>query len=433
VKSLTDLVINKTNNLSGTVKAPSSKSYTHRAIIAAALSEGQSKISDPLICDDTLATIEACRMLGAKITRTAKTLQIIGRAKPSTPTDVVNCRDSASTMRFLAPICALADGISVLTGDESLRGRPMEPALAALRQLGVQCYSVNRDGRPPLVVFGGGIAGGKASVRGDVSSQFVSGLLLAAPLAKKGTNVILSTPLESKPYVALTLEVLKKHQIKVEVQPNYQRFYVVGGQRYVAYDHTIEGDYSSAAFLLAAAALTSSHVRVENLKKDSIQGDRVIIDLLQEIGVQISADGSIVEINGVNERLKPVEVNLSDNPDLIPLMAVVACFASGESVIRGVGRLQFKESDRAAALLSEFAKLGAKVQAANQAIKVMEVEKLRGAELNSHGDHRIAMACIVAALRAEGTTVVHDVECINKSYPDFIKDLTSLGGNVVEQ
>jgi 3-phosphoshikimate 1-carboxyvinyltransferase len=433
VKGLTDLVVKRTDKLSGTIKAPSSKSYTHRAIIAAALSENQSKINSPLICDDTLATIDACRMLGAEITQTEKRLQIVSRAKPSTPMDVINCRDSASTMRFLTPICALTDGISVLTGGGSLRRRPMEPVLTALSQLGVQCYSVNRDGRPPLVVFGGGIDGGKASVRGDLSSQFVSGLLLAAPMAKKDTDIVLSTPLESKPYVSITLDVLKKHGIKVEVQPDYQRFHVPSSQKYTAHDHEIEGDYSSAAFPLAAAALTSSHVKIENLLKDSIQGDRVIIDLLQEMGIQISTDGSTVEINGLNEKLKPVDVSLSDNPDLIPVIAVLACFASGQSVIRNVGRLRFKESDRVAALLSELTKMGAKVRAANQTIQVTGVEKLYGAELNSHGDHRIAMACIVAALKSEGAAAVHGVECINKSYPDFIKDLTFLGGKIVER
>jgi 3-phosphoshikimate 1-carboxyvinyltransferase len=385
------------------------------------------------MCDDTLATIDACRILGIEIIQTEKRLQIVGGANLSTPMDVINCRDSASTMRFLAPVCALTNGISVLTGNESLCRRPMEPALTALRQLGVQCCSINRDGRPPLVVFGGGIDGGKASVRGGVSSQFVSGLLLAAPMAKKDTDIVLSTPLESKPYVSITLDVLKKHGIKVKVQPDYQGFHVPSNQKYMAYDHEIEGDYSSASFLMAAAALTSSHVKIENLLENSIQGDRLIIDLLRKMGVQISTNKSTVEINGLNEKPKPVDVNLGDNPDLIPVVAVLACFASGQSVIRSVGRLRFKESDRVAALLSELTKMGASIQAANQTIQVTGIEKLHGAKLDSHGDHRIAMACIVAALKSEEATVVHSVECINKSYPDFIKDLTILGGKVIER
>jgi len=431
---LTDLIVKETANLSGTVRAPPSKSLTHRALIAAALSEGRSEIREPLICDDTLATIHACRMLGTEIARIEEdAFEVHGRGKPLTPRDVIDCRDSGSTMRFLTPVCALAEGISVLTGGESLRSRPMQPILKALRQLGVECYSSLPDGHPPIIVFGGGIEGGETSMRGDVSSQFVSGLLFAAPMARSDTDILVSTPLESKPYVRITVDTLREHGVAVEVQQDCSRFHLPSGQTYSPSDHAIEGDYSSAAFLLAAAAITNSHLRVNNLKPNSSQADQVIVGLLEKMGVQIGVGRGFVEVRGVEDDLRPVDVDLRDSPDLVPVCAVLSSIALGESVIRGVERLRFKESDRISALSQELTKLGAKVTALDGALKIEGRRRLRGAELNAQGDHRIAMACVVAALKAEGTTMIHGAECISKSYPDFVRDIMLLGGQVFEQ
>jgi len=432
---LTDIIVNETSFLEGTVKAPPSKSFTHRAFIAAMLSPGLSVIKDPLICDDTLATLDACRMLGAKITRRKEigVFEIHGRSKPLTPEDIINCRDSASTIRFLTPICALAEGISVLTGGDSLRRRPMSPLLDAMRQLGIQCYSTRGDGCPPVVVFGGGIKGGKTSIRGDVSSQFISGLLFATPMAQEDTDIEVSTALESKPYVEITMSILRSHGIKVEADPDFRSFHVPSGQRYTPTNHMIEGDYSSAAFLLAAAAITNSKVKVTNLKENSLQGDRFIIDLLKRIGVKIRVEKNLVEVEGSKTHLQPFNVELRDNPDLVPICVALACFVDDRSVIRGVKRLRFKESDRVAALLGEFTKMGVKVRVVKDAIEVESDGKPHGAELSSHDDHRIAMACIVSALGAEGKSIIRGVECINKSYPNFLKDIASLGAKIVER
>ena len=432
--NMTDLIIKQAKSLNGTVKAPPSKSFTHRAMIAALLSEGRSTIKNALFCDDTLATIESCHLLGARIVQNKQgILKIDGHSKPSTPDDVINCRDSASTMRFLTPVCALAEGISVLTGGESLRQRPMEPVLTALMQLGVLCYSAKGDGHPPLVVFGGGIAGGEAFLRGDVSSQFISGLLFATPLGKKDTDIVMLTSLESKPYVEMTLDILKKHGLTFEVQPDYNRFHVPCQQTYSPSNHTIEGDFSSAAFLMAAAAVTNSNVRILNLRSDSVQGDRAIVNLLKEMGVQIKVGKGFIEVQGAKNELKPININLKDKPDLIPVMAIVSCFASGKSLIHGVKRLRFKESDRETTLLGELTKMGAKIKSTKDTIEVNGIKSLQGAELDSHGDHRIAMACIVAGLKASGTTIVKGVECINKSYPNFVSDIVSLGAEVDER
>ncbi len=429
-----DLIVNGKALLSGTVKAPPSKAHTHRAVIAASLSDGLSHVKNALLCDDTIATIEACRMLGAEIKETeGGVLSIHGIPKPHTPEDMINCGDSGSTMRFLVPICSLADGISVLTGGESLRGRPMAPLIDALGQLGVRCYSTRMDGCSPIVVFGGGIRGGKASIRGDISSQFVSGLLFASPMAQSETEIVLSTPLESKPYVEMTVGILQKHGVEVETQQGYAGFHVPCGQQYAPFNHDIEGDYSSAAFLLGAAAATNSCIGVEHLSADTAQGDREIVAILSKMNVLVEMSGDSVAIRGVEHGLKAIEVDLRDHPDLVPICAVLSCLAEGESKIMGVERLRFKESDRIDALTSELTKMGARIKATDGCLRVLGGRKLHGAEMDSHGDHRIAMACAVAALAASGKSVIRGIECINKSYPNFVRDIGQLGGNVVEQ
>lgn len=434
MRDLTDLIIRGGVCLRGSVRAPPSKAHTHRAIIASALSEGTSMIYNPLICDDTLATINGCRMLGAEISEESDgALRVLGVSKPKTPEDIIDCGESGSTIRFITPVCALADGISVLTGGRSLRRRPMGPLLDALSQLGVRCYSTRMDGCPPIVVFGGGIRGGRANIRGDVSSQFISGLLFATPMAENDTDIILTTPLESKPYVDITLDVLRRHKIEVEVTGDGGVFHIPCGQIYRRHDHHIEGDYSSAAFLMAAAAITNSHIRVGSLLRGSLQGDRVIVRLLHDFGAHIHVGEDFVEVLGVDGSLRPLDVDMRDNPDLVPVCAVLACMADGESVLRGVGRLRFKESDRIAALLSELSKMGAEIRFLEDNLVIRGGVVLRGAEIDPHGDHRIAMACAVAALRAEGETIIHDAECINKSYPNFVRDIRLLGADVVER
>jgi len=428
------LIVRKTEGLKGTVEAPPSKAYTHRAVIAASLSDGESRIRRPLFCEDTLATIEACKMLGAKIDMDAdeKALRVIGAPKPATPPDVINCRNSGSTIRFVTPICALAEGISILTGGESLRRRPMGPLLKALRSLGVQCYSARRDGYPPVIVFGGGIRGGDTSIRGDVSSQFISGLIFATPKAERETRITLTSPLESKPYVEMTINIVRRHGVEVSVQEDYRHLMVPPKQEYKPSDHMIEGDYSSASFILAAAAITDSKVRVENLPAETLQGDRLIVDILRRMNVRVNVGENYVEVMGVKGALEAITVDLRDNPDLVPVCAALAASARGRTVIKGVRRLRFKESDRLVSISSEMAKLGAKVKVEDDRLEVVGGE-LHGAEIDPRNDHRIAMACAVAALRAEGETRILGIECINKSYPNFVRDIQFLGGDLSEQ
>ncbi len=304
----------------------------------------------------------------------------------------------------------------------------MEPLLTVLRQLGVRCHSARDDGRPPVIVFGGGIKGGEASIRGDVSSQFISGLLFASPKARSDTEIALTTKLESKPYVEMTLDVLGHHGVKAEASDDFRRFSVPAKQAYKPFNHVVPGDYSSAAFLLAAAAVTNSHVKVTNLQRETLQGDRMIVKILDEMGVQLDVGGDYVEVRGVKQKLKRIEVDVRDTPDLAPVCAVLACLSHGKSVINGARRLRLKESDRIVSISEELRKMGGKIEEAEDKLMIEGTGKLQGAELNSHNDHRIAMACAVAALRAEGTTLIHGIECVKKSYPNFVEDLRSLGG-----
>ncbi len=424
------VIIRKSSSLSGVVEAPSSKAYTHRAVIAASLSNGKSRIRRPLVCDDTEATANAVRAYGAKVEEMEAEWIVCGTSNLETTKDVIDCGESAATMRFITPITAHCSGITRLTGGESLRKRPMEPLLVALRQLGVVCYSLNGSGRPPLIVHGGGIKGGTAIIPGDISSQFISGLLFASTLAKGDVYVRLSSTLESRSYVEITLEVLKGHRVTVRPSLDMREFFIPHGQCLAPFSRIIPGDYSSAAFLLAAAAVTSSKVTVANLERRSLQGDRAIVEILREMGVDLRVREDCIELEGT-ESLEAAQVDARNIPDLAPVCAVLGCYANGRTIIRNAKRLRIKESDRIESLVTELNRMSAKVTAVGDDITVEGPCKLRGALIDSHGDHRIAMACAVAALGAYGETEIRNASCVNKSYPRFYEDLRLLGGEII--
>jgi len=428
---LSDLILNETYELSGRLEAPPSKAITHRAVVAASLSEGRSIIQNPLVCDDTEATVNSCTMLGARVEKHREKLLVEGFSKPKTPQDVINCGDSGSTIRFLLPICALAEGVSVLTGGESLRNRPMGPLLEALQQLGVRCSSTRGDQRPPILVFGTGLKGGTAQMRGDVSSQFISGLLFATPKAESDTTIQLTTALESMPYVNLTMKTLEEHGVRVSYEEDRKLFSIPGRQEYKPFNYQIEGDYSSAAFLMAAASITNSTVEITGLNRKSLQGDLEIVRILERMGGRIGVHEGSVIIRGQRGSLEGLSADMQNTPDLVPVCMVLGCVSNGETVIRGVKRLRWKESDRLSSMTTELRKMGGRIEEVDGNIVIEGTSKLKGAILSSHGDHRVAMACAVSALAAEGRSLIQGIECINKSYPNFIRDLGALGGRVL--
>ncbi|HID91300.1 TPA: 3-phosphoshikimate 1-carboxyvinyltransferase, partial [Candidatus Bathyarchaeota archaeon] len=304
----------------------------------------------------------------------------------------------------------------------------VEPLLDALRQMGVRCQLSRDGGRVTVTVRGGGIRGGEVSMVGDVSSQFVSGLLFACPLAERDTRLTLTTELESKPYVRMTIDVLERFGITVRVSDDMREYHIPSNQRYAGTAYAVPGDYSSAAFLLAAAAVTNSAIRVTNLPRETLQGDRVIVNILRDMGVTVRVGDGYVEARGGD--LKATTVNARDIPDLVPAVAVLACYASGTTVILGTGRLRIKESDRAAALAMELGKMGAEVRGLADRLVIRGRPRLQGASVSSWDDHRIAMALAVAALGAEGETRILNPQCIAKSYPGFVGDLASIGAYI---
>jgi len=418
------IVVEETKVLTGEIQAPPSKSYTHRAIIASALSKGSSKISFPLHSSDITATINACKALGASIIKNTKTLKIIGFPELNVYPSYIDCRDSASTLRFLTPLVALTKGKTVLDGSVGLRRRPVDPLIKALTNLGVHCSS--NQGFPPVSVFGSGLKGGTTSLVGNVSSQFVTGLLFACPFAKEETKITLTTPLESKPYVNLTLDVLRYHDIAVEVSDNFRSFKIPANQSYSPRDHVVPGDFSSAAFLLAAAALTNSVVTVKNLFQN--QPDSEIVKLLSKMGVKLRVSNNAVSLLG--GKLKAIDIDARDIPDLVPVCVVLACASEGTTNIWGAKRLQIKESDRLGALTSELHKMGADVTKTVDGMVIHGPSELTGGVIDPHNDHRIAMACTLAGLIAKGKTEILEAQCVNKSYPNFFEDLRILGAKI---
>lgn len=421
-----EVTVENTKNLEGVVSAPSSKAYTHRMLIAASLSDGISKIFNPLISEDTKATLDAIEAFGAKTELHENCWTIHGKETPDTPKQSINCRESGSTLRFMIPIAALASGPSTFLFSSSFKRRPITPLLESLRALGVES-TVQHDGCS-VIIQGGGIKGGKTSIRGDVSSQFISGLLFACPRGKADTEISITTKLESKGYVDMTLEVLVEHGLEGNVNPNFSRLRIPAPQRYTPCNHNVPGDFSSAAFLLAAAAVTSSKVTVSNLQPKTAQGDKAILDILKEMGATIKIENESVTIE--DGELIGIDIDAKDIPDLVPVCAVLACYAKGHSEIYNAKRLRYKESDRLESISTELKKMGADITVHEEGLTISGCS-LHGATVNPHNDHRIAMCCAVAALGAKGETKIQDVECINKSYPQFFNDLRALGANVV--
>jgi 3-phosphoshikimate 1-carboxyvinyltransferase len=428
---MSDVTLIKAKRLNGEVCAPASKAYTQRMLIAAALSHGTSKISGPLISDDTEAALRAVTALGAKV-KVAEDCWTVEGAQPLEAAQTsIDCGDSGAILRFTMPLAALAPSPSVFVLGKSLEQRPIAPMLQSLRQLGAEAYYQHLGDKATIHVQGGGISGGKTTIRGDVSSQYISGLMFACPMAQEDTEITLTTPLESKGYVEMTQAVLAKHSINVLISEEFDYLRIPSNQTYKPCNHRVPGDFSSAASLLAAAAITRSDVSVKNLDYAQVQGDKAILDVLRRMGVNGKVCSDRVQIKGEGGLLEVVDVDARDIPDLVPVCTVLACYAKGTSKIHDAHRLRYKESDRLLSLYLELTKMGAQIAMDEGSLTVKGPCALHGAVINPHNDHRIAMACAVAALGASGETRLQDAECVRKSYPRFFSDLRVLGVDVV--
>lgn len=410
--------------LQGSVVLPPSKSVAHRAIIAAALSGSECIIENIAISDDIAATLEGMRSLGSKYTVSKKNKRVCisPKLRQSKSTDlVIDCAESGSTLRFLIPIALVYGGSIKFTGRGRLMQRPQKPYIEMFEKKGIVCEKGD-----DCLSFCGKLKGGKYKIAGDVSSQFITGLLMALPLLEEDSEIIVTTEPESKGYIDITLKVLSDFGIKIE-NHNYKKYVIKGNQEYTPRDYIIEGDYSQAAFFLVADAL-GCDITCYGLSDKSSQGDRAIVDIIEQTGGKIvKKDGGISVIR--SENMSGITVDARDIPDLVPILAVLFAFCNGESRIVGAARLRMKESDRLAAISKELKQLGVDITEGSDSLVIRGRQVAECAVVSSWNDHRIAMALAIAACRCEGETInINGASAVRKSYPDFFEVYKSLGG-----
>ncbi|WP_132060743.1 3-phosphoshikimate 1-carboxyvinyltransferase [Halorussus amylolyticus] len=424
------------STLSGVARAPSSKSYTHRAILAAGYSGG-ALVYDPLVSADTKATMRAVEAFGGDVTRESDHLDVDGfDGRPAVPADVLDCGNSGTTMRLVTGAAALADGATVLTGDGSLRSRPHGPLLSAIEDLGGRAESTRNNGQAPLVV-GGPLSGGSVSMPGDVSSQFVSALLMAGAVTDEGIEIELETELKSAPYVDITLELLD--EFGVETEKTADSYRVEGGQFYEPEDgeYHVPGDFSSISYLLAAGAIAAAEdegddgaVRVRGAYP-SAQGDSKIVGILDRMGADVdwNRDDGVITVE--RSDLSGVEVDVGDTPDLLPTIAALGAVADGETRIVNCEHVRYKETDRVSAMAEELRHLGAETEETQDTLTIRGDEStLEGGVVDGRGDHRVVMSLAVAALAGSGPTMISDAEHVDVSFPNFFDVLYDLGATV---
>ena len=418
--------INGPQSINGNIRAPSSKAYTHRALLASLLSEDETVIEGPLVCEDTQKTLSAIHTLGAHVRTEKGTLVIRGVEKISAQSEAsIDCGDSGTTFRLLAALGATSSSGIRLRASQSLAGRPQTPLLRSLEELGASTVS-NPILQESELYVRGPLKGGETWIDGNVSSQFISGLLFASPCAENDVTIHVTHELESKPYVKMSLRILERHGIKIE--ENDSTYHIPAPQVYRPTRHQVPGDYSSAAFLIAGAATAGDSIMIEGLNRDPNEPDAVITKLVGEMGVDLHWNGNLLTVQ--KKKLQGFKFDARDNPDLVPPLQVLGSFAEGDSEIQGVGRLRYKETDRLVTLPSELGKMGAKIMVRDDMIRIEGGQKSVGANLTSHGDHRVAMACSIASLAAKGDSVLDRAETVSKSYPEFYTDLSRLGAQL---
>ncbi|ELZ23931.1 3-phosphoshikimate 1-carboxyvinyltransferase [Natrinema limicola] len=418
------------SRVAGTARAPPSKSYTHRAILAAGYA-GEATVRDALWSADTQATARAVELFGGDVDRHDDgTLEIDGfDGRPEVPADVIDCANSGTTMRLVTAAAALADGTTVLTGDESLRSRPQGPLLEALADLGVEADSTRGNGQAPLVITGP-LAGGEVSIPGDVSSQYITALLMAGAVTDEGIELDLETELKSAPYVDITLEVLA--DFGVDAHTTETGFAVDGGQSYAPAggEYAVPGDFSSISYPLAAGAIAAAEdetVRIEGAQP-SAQGDSAIVEIVERMGADVDWDREAGTIDVSGAPLSGVEVDVEDTPDLLPTIATLGAVADGDTRITNAEHVRYKETDRVSAMAEELGKMGVETTEEQDSLTIHGgASTLEGATVSGRDDHRIIMALALAGLVADGETTIEGADHVDVSFPGFFGMLEELG------
>jgi 3-phosphoshikimate 1-carboxyvinyltransferase len=405
-----------------TVSIPGSKSYTHRALVAAALADGDSVIENGLFCDDTYYTMTALKKLGAVIDHVDNNFSVRGvGGELSECSDTLQFGNAGTSIRFLTAVTALGKGTYTLAGNTRMSERPIKDLLDGLNQIGARARAINENGCPPVRIETNGLEGGSLSLKANVSSQYLSALLLVAPYTRKGLDIKIVGEMVSRPYVTMTIEVMERFGVKVE-QRNGDRFYIAGGKGYRPTRVTIEPDASNASYFWTAATITQTRIKVSNIHRTSRQGDLSLLDLLSEMGCQVEE-----EIDGISVQggpLKGITADMGMMPDVVPTLAVVAAFAEGKTTIRNVAHLKVKETDRLKAVRNELTKMGIKVELLPDGLIIQGGRPHRGV-IDTYDDHRIAMCFAVAGLAVPGTQI-KEPDCVEKSFPTFWETLEQL-------
>ncbi len=409
------------SELAGEIRIPASKSHTIRSVAIAGIADGTSILRNPLYSADALSCIDGIKEFGALVEQD-KYLTITGTGGlPKPDCKKIDVGNSGTTLRILTGLASLADFPILFDGDSSIRKRPMISLLSALENLGASVSST--EGKCPFTIQGP-IKGGKTTVNG-ISSQFLTSLLIACPLAK-GNSEIMVENLHEKPYVEITLDWLKKQNIKFE-QKGLDWFYIPGNQKYKAFNKNIPADFSSATFSACAAAITQSKICIKGLDFSDHQGDKEIFTFLENMGVKVEHTQNGVIVKG--GELQGIDIDMNNTPDALPALAVVGCHAKGKTRLLNVAQARLKECDRISAVKTELTKMGAKVEELPDGL-VIHHSKLKGAELHGYHDHRMVMALALAGLVADGETSIDTAESIQITYPGFVEDMKAIGANI---
>ncbi|RMW38582.1 MAG: 3-phosphoshikimate 1-carboxyvinyltransferase, partial [Nitrosopumilus sp.] len=409
------------SNISGQIVCPANKSYTHRAIFLASLAGNSSRVENVLLSADTIATVEACKKFGAEIETQNSSITVKNPIKFDKIVPEINTENSGTTIRIASGIASLFSNEITLTGDESLQKRPMQPLLDALSSMGAQCEST--DGKPPIKIKGK-ISGGDVTIPGNFSSQFISALLISGPLTENGINLSIKDNLVSKPYLDATIATMRKFGVSVQTLIPYKR-YNISPQVYKTATFTVPIDFSSLALLLSAVVLNGDETIIKGNIGNLPQGDEVFIDILEQLGVSVSIDEDEIKIKSPT-KLKGGRFDLSNSPDLLPPLAILALNSESPIEIVNVKHARLKETDRIAITSRELVKLGIKVNEKEDGLILESTENLNGAELNAENDHRLFMAFCIAGMFV-GNCTVTDPESVQVSYPDFIEEMNRIG------
>jgi len=406
------------------ISVPGSKSFTHRFLVASALSDGICRIDNALKSEDTLITISALQQMGIKIDPDDNRFIVCGANGEFKHTkEPVFLGNSGTSMRLLTAIASLGKGKYVFTGTERMKERPIQDLLDALIQMGASAHSINNNGCPPVAIKGGDLKGGKISINCETSSQFLSAILLTAPFAEQGLEINVTKGPVSRPYIDMTVDVMEKFGIEI-IRDEYNHFKVQEGQKYQAGSYLVEPDCSQAGYFWGAAAITGACIKVKGITINSHQGDVHFARLLEEMGCKVLHEKDGISITG--GLLSAIETDMSDMPDMVPTLAIVSAFAGGTTVIKNVTHLKAKESDRLTSVANELSKMGIEAKLTDTGLSIKGGVP-HGAVISTYNDHRIAMSFAMAGLRVPGIFIKGE-KCVKKSFPDFWNVINGLYG-----